>query len=98
MRLFPAFALFSAFTLQVKTVWCQTLQYAGEQKILASQQSSEGEKIYIHTDKEFYVAGETIWFRVFCVDGNFKPTSTSSGQWSMRPTAALRKTATRPTR
>ena len=27
------------------------------------------EKTYIHTDKEFYTNGETIWFKVYLVDG-----------------------------
>ena len=27
------------------------------------------EKIYLHTDKPTYSAGENIWFRAYCVDG-----------------------------
>ncbi|MBS1932522.1 MAG: hypothetical protein JST96_00885 [Bacteroidetes bacterium] len=27
------------------------------------------EKVYVHTDKEFYLAGETIWFKLYDVDG-----------------------------
>ncbi|HEX4851801.1 MAG TPA: hypothetical protein VFV08_13385, partial [Puia sp.] len=27
------------------------------------------EKIYVHVDKSFYVPGEIIWFKVYCVDG-----------------------------
>jgi hypothetical protein len=29
------------------------------------------EKIFVHTDKTFYVAGETIWFKIYEVDGTF---------------------------
>ena len=28
------------------------------------------EKLFIQTDKTFYLAGETIWFKIFCVDAN----------------------------
>jgi hypothetical protein len=27
------------------------------------------EKIYVHTDKSSYLAGEIIWFKIYCVDG-----------------------------
>lgn len=27
------------------------------------------EKVYVHTDKDFYINGETIWFKVYLVDG-----------------------------
>lgn len=37
------------------------------------------EKIFAHTDKTFYVAGETIWFTAYCVDGMFfKPSPLST--------------------
>lgn len=33
-----------------------------------------GEKIFVHTDKSFYVAGEIIWFKLYDVDGMlYKP-------------------------
>lgn len=28
------------------------------------------EKIFVHTDKEFYLAGEILWFKLYYVDGN----------------------------
>jgi hypothetical protein len=28
------------------------------------------EKIFLHTDRSFYLTGETMWFRIFYVDGN----------------------------
>jgi hypothetical protein len=28
------------------------------------------EKTFAHTDKSFYLAGEILWFRLYCVDGN----------------------------
>jgi hypothetical protein len=27
------------------------------------------EKIFVHTDKDFYLSGEVIWFKIYCVDG-----------------------------
>ncbi|HVG13910.1 MAG TPA: hypothetical protein VM935_03080, partial [Chitinophagaceae bacterium] len=36
------------------------------------------EKIYVHTDKEYYLAGETVWFKLYNVDGVLhKPISIS---------------------
>ena len=29
------------------------------------------EKVFVHTDKPFYVAGDIMWYKVYCVDGNF---------------------------
>src|SRR5882672_8021678 len=29
------------------------------------------EKLYVHTDKNFYVAGELMWFKIYDVDGHF---------------------------
>ncbi|MBS1599917.1 MAG: hypothetical protein JST75_16945 [Bacteroidetes bacterium] len=29
------------------------------------------EKLFVHTDKPFYVAGDIMWFKVYYVDGNF---------------------------
>jgi hypothetical protein len=28
------------------------------------------EKIYIHTDRSSYITGETIWFKVYCIEGS----------------------------
>jgi hypothetical protein len=37
------------------------------------------EKLFVHTDKTFYLAGETVWFKVYAVDASFhKPLPTSS--------------------
>lgn len=36
------------------------------------------EKLYVHTDKSFYVAGEIMWFKIYAVDGVFnKPVDLS---------------------
>ncbi len=36
------------------------------------------EKIFVHTDKAFYLAGEILWFKIYIVDGTFhKPVDVS---------------------
>lgn len=43
-----------------------------------SMQSLPKEKIYIHSDKNFYLAGELVWFKLYCLDANKnKPTGLS---------------------
>jgi len=42
------------------------------------QSGTPQEKIFVHTDKSVYLAGETIWFKVYMVDASFhKPLTTS---------------------
>lgn len=39
---------------------------------------NQSEKLYVHTDKNFYLAGELMWFKVYNVDGShYKPASLS---------------------
>jgi hypothetical protein len=28
------------------------------------------EKLFVHTDKDFYLAGEIVWFKIYCLNGN----------------------------
>ncbi|ARK12580.1 hypothetical protein A6C57_20815 [Fibrella sp. ES10-3-2-2] len=55
-----------------------TAQWArAQQPVLAQLQKrfdlhqtrSFQEKLFVHTDRSFYVSGERLWFRLFCVDG-----------------------------
>ncbi len=42
------------------------------------QVQSLQEKIFVHTDKSFYLSGEIIWFKLYCVDESFnKPSGIS---------------------
>jgi hypothetical protein len=34
------------------------------------KQSALQEKIFVHTDKNIYLPGEIVWFKIYCVDGN----------------------------
>ena len=42
-----------------------------QNKMAAFSQNNPREKIYVHTDKTFYVPGEIIWFKTYVVDGRF---------------------------
>ncbi|HEY1871286.1 MAG TPA: hypothetical protein VGG71_09520, partial [Chitinophagaceae bacterium] len=49
-----------------------------QQQFIAYQTKNYNEKIFVHTDKAFYLAGESIWFKLYCVDENFhKPSDIS---------------------
>ncbi|HRH58938.1 MAG TPA: hypothetical protein PL045_00070, partial [Chitinophagaceae bacterium] len=42
------------------------------------QSNNFREKVFVHTDKTFYLAGENIWFKVYCMDAFFhKPSPIS---------------------
>jgi hypothetical protein len=50
-----------------------------QQQFNTYQSSTLQEKIFVHTDKTFYLAGETVWFKIYAVDASFhKPVATSS--------------------
>lgn len=36
----------------------------------SSTQAQQSEKIYIHTDKDFYLPGETVWFKAYLLENN----------------------------
>ncbi len=43
------------------------------------QSNNLQEKLFVHIDKSFYLAGETVWFKIYSVDASFhKPLTTSS--------------------
>ena len=42
------------------------------------KQTSLQEKIFVHTDKDTFLPGELVWFKIYCVDGNdYKPLNLS---------------------
>ncbi|PWU01471.1 MAG: hypothetical protein C5B52_07345 [Bacteroidetes bacterium] len=40
-------------------------------KFESYRQKNFQEKVFVHTDKSFYLAGEILWFKVYNVDGSF---------------------------
>jgi hypothetical protein len=39
------------------------------EKTFSSMNQELQEKLYLHLDRTFYVAGETVWFKAYCLDG-----------------------------
>lgn len=49
-----------------------------EERFVQYQSNAVQEKIFVHTDKSFYLAGETIWFKLYYTDASFnKPIDVS---------------------
>lgn len=42
-----------------------------EQRFKEYREATLQEKIFVHTDKDFYLAGETVWFKIYYVDASF---------------------------
>src|ERR1700761_6644544 len=63
--------------LLLSIVFCMLSLCSGAQVIQEVQnsfnlykQSALQEKIFVHTDKNVYLPGEIMWFKIYCVDGN----------------------------
>lgn len=70
--------------MKFKIVWlfvCICIQLNAQTKLDAAiknlEENYSQEKIYILFNKESYIAGETIWFKAFVLDG-YKPSSIST--------------------
>jgi hypothetical protein len=68
-----------SFCISVQITFAQEfLTDSLQQKFISYQTNNYNEKIFVHTDKTFYLTGESIWFKIYCVDECFhKPTSIS---------------------
>ena len=57
------------FILTGHVSYCQDNNTAGiEQSFREYQQQNIAEKVFLHTDRTFYLAGESIWFSVYVLD------------------------------
>lgn len=67
------FTLISIFTLGLLTqsLAQQETHMQIQQKFNEFAVSHLQEKLFLHTDREVYVAGETLWFKAYAVDGTF---------------------------
>ncbi len=66
----------------VIALMCSSLAGYTQDSLLAKfkryRNTAYQEKVYLHTDRQFYVTGETLWFKAFLVDATFhKPGHTS---------------------
>lgn len=62
---FVSLFLFTSLQLQAQNDVTRTIQAGFTQYSNTALQ----EKIYVHTDKNFYIAGELLWFKIYCVEG-----------------------------
>lgn len=77
-KLLPAFLLFVIVQLITGNIKAQDNLTAIKSLFSNYQQTNLSEKIFVHTDKSFYTAGEIIWFKLYDVDAIFnKPLSLS---------------------
>ena len=59
-------SLFFSEPISAQTTGLESLQEDFKQY----QRRAVREKVYLHTDRSFYLAGETIWFKIYVVDGS----------------------------
>src|ERR1700722_17175802 len=70
MKFFKVIFFILILILHSKNIFCQsgTLDNIAA-SVNSYQKQNLQEKIFVHTDKSFYVAGEIIWFKIYNVDG-----------------------------
>src|SRR3984957_18328734 len=61
--------LTTAFSLLLLNCSAQVIQEV-QNSFNLYKQSALQEKIFVHTDKNTYLPGEILWFKIYCVDGN----------------------------
>jgi hypothetical protein len=61
--------LSAAFCLLLLNSSAQVIQEV-QNSFNLHKQTALVEKIFVHTDKNVYLPGEIVWFKVYCVDGN----------------------------
>ncbi|HZZ75217.1 MAG TPA: hypothetical protein VFE04_04785 [Puia sp.] len=71
---------FFIFLLNSSLIFAQNqMPESLQQQFNNYQSGAMQEKLFVHTDKTFYLAGETVWFKIYAVDASFhKPVATSS--------------------
>jgi len=63
----PLFLLVGVAAAQAQDIPVDTVV----KRFQAHRDSSLQEKIYAHIDRTFYLTGETLWFKIYAVDGSF---------------------------
>ena len=72
MKTFFRIITFIAFTCRLSlSVNAQEIKLTGiESDFSLSKEPAVSEKIFLHTDKDFYLAGEILWFKIYYIDAN----------------------------
>ena len=66
-KIIPLWLFLSVFTTTAQPPYPDTLI----RKFDDFRKTVLQEKIYVHTDQDFYLIGETLWFSIYYVDGSF---------------------------
>jgi hypothetical protein len=65
------YKLFFAFIFCIAGTTCIAQDFSAyslPKKFISYQANNYTEKIFVHTDKTFYIIGESIWFKIYCVE------------------------------
>ena len=69
MRLvYKSFLCAFVLVLTVQQTRAQSPNNQVSEKLNTYSKNTLQEKIFVHTDKDFYVAGEILWFKAYCTD------------------------------
>lgn len=72
MKRVVSYFIFIVWLTGSKTVSCQESKLSVvKEKFDQFRSSVLVEKIFVHIDRSCYLAGETLWFKLYCVDGSF---------------------------
>lgn len=73
-----AVVLLTMLHLFSTTINAQDASTAIPERFKQYNNNSQQEKLYVHTDKNFYLAGELLWFKIYNVDGSkYQPAALS---------------------
>ncbi|MFT3936018.1 MAG: hypothetical protein QM726_20475 [Chitinophagaceae bacterium] len=67
----PLACLTALLAIRATSLHAQSIETSLKESFYAYQQHALPEKIYMHTDKNFYLCGEICWFRLYNTDGFF---------------------------
>jgi hypothetical protein len=66
-RIFAIVLLFGSLHTQAQL----TADWPVVQQFASFNRNNVQEKIFVHTDKDFYLAGEIVWYKIYYMDGTF---------------------------
>ncbi|MBC8053493.1 MAG: hypothetical protein H7Y13_10560, partial [Sphingobacteriaceae bacterium] len=66
------------FMLPLNVIYAQSIDSSAVQKLEHYSKKAVQEKLFAHTDKSVYLAGELMWFKLYLMDGSSHSQSTLS--------------------